>query len=100
MQNAKRKTYHSYRLSYAHEIGSSFNQRLGGQENELRGTTSDVPAKPLPPLTQIAIDLQSEVISHVTPEDLEQEFEAYAEEYAPLEDFEVLLSPPDAKQSG
>ena len=33
------------------------------------------------------------MISHVTPEDLEQEIEAYAEEYIPLEDFEVLLSP-------
>ena len=30
--------------------------------------------------------------SHVTPEDLEQEIEAY-EEYVPLEDFEVLFSP-------
>ena len=55
MQNAKRKIYHSYRLSYAHEVGSSFDPDL------------DVPAKPL--------------------------IEAYAEEYVPLEDFEVLLSP-------
>ena len=96
MQNAKRKIYHFYRLSYAHEVGSSFDPDLedvGGYENELRGTTSDVPAKPLPPLTQIAIDIQSEVMSHVTPEDFEQEIEAYAEEYVPLEDFEVLLSP-------
>ena len=96
MQNAKRKIYHSYRLSYAHGVGSSFDPDLedvGGYENELRGTTSDVPAKPLPLLTQIAIDIQSEVISHVKPQDLEQEIEAYAEEYVPLGDFEVLLSP-------
>ena len=35
MQNAKRKIYHSYRLSYAHGVGSSFDPDL------------DVPAKPL-----------------------------------------------------
>ena len=33
------------------------------------------------------------MISHVTPEDFEQEIEAYAEEYVPLENFEVPLSP-------
>ena len=43
--HAKRltETYHSYRLSYAHEVGSSFDPDL-----EDVGTTSDVPAKPLP----------------------------------------------------
>ena len=51
MQNVKRKTYHSYRLSYAHEVGSSFDpdmEDVGGWEHELRGTTTDVLAKSLP----------------------------------------------------
>ena len=46
----KRKTYHFYCLSYADEVGS-FDpdmEDVGGWEHELRGTTTDVPAKSLP----------------------------------------------------
>ena len=54
---------------------------VSGCENELQGTTTDVPTKP--------INLLAEVITHVTPEGLEQEvLEACAEEYIAHEDFE------------
>lgn len=46
-----------------------------------------------PLLLKKSRDLPSEVITHVRPEDLEQgELEAYAEEYAAIEDFEDVKS--------
>lgn len=65
-------------------------QDIGGWENELRGAITSTPSKPLTSLTLLTTDPPSEVITHITPEDLEQEeLEAYAEDYT-LKDVEDL----------
>ncbi|KAF7969595.1 hypothetical protein HWV62_26825 [Athelia sp. TMB] len=75
IENTTRKAKHSYRVSYAAEVGSSFDPDMEDPttwENELQ----DIP-QPL--------DLD------VTLEDLEaEELQAYADEYAALADFEDI----------
>ncbi|KII84613.1 hypothetical protein PLICRDRAFT_80017, partial [Plicaturopsis crispa FD-325 SS-3] len=75
VENTTRKQRHSYRLSYADEVGSSIDpdiEDVSRWEAELRGTLHIL-------------------IPVVTPEDLEdEELQMYAEEYAALADFEGI----------
>jgi len=77
MINTSRKDKHSYRLSYAYEVGSSVDpdmEDVGRWEDELRGIS------------------KNPLISSVTPQDLEdEELQAYAEEYATLADFNDVV---------
>jgi len=79
MSNASRKHKHSYRLSYAHEVGSSFDpdiEDVSRWEDELQ----DHPSQ----------ESRTSALT-VTPEDLDdEELQAYAEEYSALADFEDL----------
>jgi len=72
--NAAHKKDHAYRLSYSHDVGSSFDpdmEDVSRWESELQETTPDS--------------------YRVTPEDLEQEeIEAYAAEYANTQDLSDL----------
>ncbi|EGO03338.1 hypothetical protein SERLA73DRAFT_174788 [Serpula lacrymans var. lacrymans S7.3] len=75
MSNANHKRRHSYRLSYSHDVGSSFDpdmEDVSHWEDELRECPPDI-------------------VDEVTPEDLEsEELAVYAEEYAALADFADL----------
>ncbi|KZP03552.1 hypothetical protein FIBSPDRAFT_807695 [Athelia psychrophila] len=75
MDNTERKTKHSYRVSYAHEVGSSFDPSMEDPttwENELQ-------------------DIPQPLELNTSPEDLEaEELQAYADEYAALADFEDI----------
>ncbi|KAG6853188.1 hypothetical protein C0991_006219 [Blastosporella zonata] len=86
MSNANRKARRSYQISYAHEVGSSFDPDLENAdewEHELAGSGSGR-----------SIDIGSQDIKELTSVDLDdEELEAYAEECArtaALEDFEDI----------
>ncbi|KAG6901924.1 hypothetical protein C0995_006635 [Termitomyces sp. Mi166 len=86
VNHSNRKARHSYRLSYAEEVGSSFDPDLEDPEeweNELTASGSG----------RSSLDV-SEDAEEPTPDDLDdEELEAYAEEYArraALADFEDL----------
>ncbi|TFK41785.1 hypothetical protein BDQ12DRAFT_720597 [Crucibulum laeve] len=87
MANTNRKDKHSYKVSYAQEVGSSFDpdmEDINSWEEELVGSFTRLP----PP--QLHITSSSEV-EDLSPVDLDdEELEAYAEECAKrvvLEDF-------------
>ena len=104
MNHSNRKARHSYRRSYAEEVGSSFDPDLEDPEeweNELTGTYSSQGSR-----AHFVIDSRAashsgrstfdvcEDAEEPTPHDLDnEELEAYAEEYArtaALADFEDL----------
>ncbi|KAG5643036.1 hypothetical protein DXG03_001648 [Asterophora parasitica] len=82
MQNANRKERHSYRTSYFHDVGSSFDpdmEDVGEWEHELAGDEASPTARPPFELTPVDLD--------------DEELEAYAEECArraAIADFEDL----------
>jgi len=89
--NAAHKKTHAYRLSYSHDVGSSFDpdmEDVSLWESELQGLLLYF-RRALMDLKYL-LDLVPD--SHcVTPEDLEQEeIEAYAADYASKEDFSDL----------
>ncbi|KAF8799556.1 hypothetical protein BYT27DRAFT_7236304 [Phlegmacium glaucopus] len=81
MANATRKEHHSYRISYAQEVGSSFDPDLedvATWEQEL--TVSDSAS---PPRASTSTTKQPRPEEELTPVDLDdEELEAYAEECA------------------
>ncbi|KAG6813900.1 hypothetical protein H0H92_005749 [Tricholoma furcatifolium] len=88
VQHANRRTRHSYRLSYADEVGSSFDPNL---ENVEEWESELITPGPTSSQQAVGRSLDEE---ELTPEDLDdEELEAYAEECvrrAALADFEDL----------
>jgi hypothetical protein len=92
MDNTSRKRKHSYRLSYACEVGSSLDpdmEDIGQWEDELRGKRFVM--RPFSPASKHGpIFFTGEPPNtNTTPHDRDDdELQAYAEEYAALLDFE------------
>lgn len=94
MNNAARKSQHSYRVSYAEDVGSSFDpdmEDVAAWEQELHGITSS--------FSQLWLVLKSSKLASemlpdfpaLSPNDLlDEEISAYAEEQAALADFQDL----------
>ncbi|KAG6379884.1 hypothetical protein JVT61DRAFT_10446 [Boletus reticuloceps] len=89
IQNTNRKKEHSYRVSYAFEVGSSFDPDMedpSAWENELRGKSR----RPTCCVNLVAFLDQKSSSTEPSPEDFEEEFLEYAEKCAAFADFADL----------
>ncbi|KAF8871574.1 hypothetical protein BD779DRAFT_1576005 [Infundibulicybe gibba] len=91
MENSTRKSRHSYRLSYEHEVGSSFDPDMEDVDRweEIMGTRESTDG-PMPPVSQSSTNLE-EIFEELE----EEELIAYAEECAKraaLADFEDITA--------
>ena len=95
MANTSRKQKHSYRLSYAYEVGSSIDpdmEDVGKWEHELQGMPSFcLTLSFLKPWWPEPLDTEEFPDVNLSPKNTEdEELQAYAEEYAALVDFEDI----------